>query len=382
MTDTMPVPIDGAVEQPAGAGRPQSPARKEGWIALAEAEPRQEPARLDPGQLTRLDEAAREVYDDARAAWHANLGPLRTPALARIHDDLWELVDANRQDGDRVRGAAAIDAYPGLGKTTAAVSFAKAFHRRERRLRGPETDGGHEHLPVCRVGLTSNTTMKGFNQALLQFYGHPARSRGSAAELAARALDCVLCCGTKLAVVDDIHFLDMTRRDGLEVANHLKWLANEFPVTFVFAGVGLEERGLLSEGLSPLQAGYAQTARRWTRMSIEPFEISTEAGRREWRALLLAIEQRLILARLTPGAVADGLADYLYERSTGHIGSLMTLIARGTHRAVRRETETLTRELLDGITIDHAAEQARSRAESARRARGPSRRGSGSRSTG
>lgn len=80
--------------------------------------------------------------------------------------------------------------------------------------------------------------------------------------------------------------------------------------------------------------------------------------------------------------MADGLADYLYERSTGHIGSLMTLLVRGTHRAVRRETETLTCELLDGITIDHAAEQARPRCKSARRTREPSRRGASSPSTG
>ena len=63
--------------------------------------------------------------------------------------------------------------------------------------------------------------------------------------------------------------------------------------------------------------------------------------------------------RLQPGDVADRLFDYLYARSTGHIGSLMTLVTRGAHHAVRRDVETLTVELLDGITIDDAAEQAR-----------------------
>jgi len=171
-TTSAPQTVEPGPPDAGASARRASVARKEGWIALAEAEPRQPPERLDPDALAALGEGEREVYDDARADWHANLGPLRTPALGQIHDDLWEVVDANRQDDDRVRGAAAIDAHPGLGKTTTALSFAKAFHRRERRLRGHDTPDGHEHLPVCRVGLTSNTTMKGFNQALLDFYGH------------------------------------------------------------------------------------------------------------------------------------------------------------------------------------------------------------------
>jgi hypothetical protein len=62
--------------------------------------------------------------------------------------------------------------------------------------------------------------------------------------------------------VDDVHFLDISRRDGREVANHFKWLANVFPVTFLFAGVGLRARGLLDEGLSGADAVFSQTARR------------------------------------------------------------------------------------------------------------------------
>jgi hypothetical protein len=340
-------------------------ARKEGWISLAEAEPRKAPPSLSVAEIGALGETDREAYNQARADWHANLGPLRTPDLGRIHDELWELLDANRQDPDRVRGAAAIDAYPGLGKTTAALSFAKAFHRREIALHGRATAEGHEHLPVARIGLTSNTTMRGFNQALCDFYGHPGAARGTAGQLASRALDCVLSCATSVIVIDDVHFLNVRRSAGLEVANHLKWLANEFPVTFVYAGVGLRERGLLSEGLSGAESGFAQIARRWTRMSMNPFTLSCEAGRGDWRALLLAIEARLVLARQDPGDVACELVEYLYARSGGHIGSLMSLITRGTYRAVRTGTERLTRELLEGITIDEAAEQARNALQAA-----------------
>ena len=57
--------------------------------------------------------------------------------------------------------------------------------------------------------------------------------------------------------------------------------------------------------------------------------------------------------------VADDLADYLFARSTGHFASLMTLITRGCRRAVRTGTEKLTRDLLDQVRNDAAAEAAR-----------------------
>ncbi len=57
--------------------------------------------------------------------------------------------------------------------------------------------------------------------------------------------------------------------------------------------------------------------------------------------------------------LADQLADYLYARSTGHFASLMTLITRGCHRAIKTGAEPLTAELMDHVRNDEAAEQAR-----------------------
>jgi hypothetical protein len=156
-----------------------------------------------------------------------------------------------------------------------------------------------------------------------------------------------------------VHFLDPRRRDGRDVANHFKYLANTFPVTFIYVGVGLERRGLVSEGLAAGEEELAQNARRWTTLGVDPFEIGTETGRRTWRQLLLAIEKDLVLAGNHPGMVADGLADYLFARSTGHFASLMTLITRGCRRAIRTGTEKLTRDLLDQVRNDAAAEAAR-----------------------
>jgi hypothetical protein len=344
-------------------------ARKEGWAAFVNAVPRQRPESLTRSAIRALGDAAANDYNLRRREWHANLGPLKTPQLAALHEDLWDILDSNLQDGDKAKGAVAIDSAAGLGKTTAALAFGKDFHLREVAERGPRTAEGDERWPVCRVGLTGNTTMKDFNLAMLEFFAHPGVTRGTAAQYIRRALDCVLLCDVRLLIVDDLHFLRWRLSSGVEISNHLKYIANEFPVTLLLIGVGLEAGGLLSEGRSYSDAVLAQTGRRTTVLDMRPFLVTSEEGRREWRQLLLAIEERLVLADTTPGMLAEHLSDYLYTRSTGHIGSLMTLINRGCQRAVRTGTERLTASLLDNVKNDAAAEKARQELDAAIRAR-------------
>ncbi|GAA2254596.1 TniB family NTP-binding protein [Streptomyces sp. NPDC020875] len=333
--------------------------RKEDFKAFVDTPRRDQPQALNRSELAALTVDERDAYNRQRRGWHANLGPIRTPQLAALHEDLWDILDSNVQDGDKAKGAVAVDAFPGLGKTTAVLAFAREFHRREIAELGEFTALGHERWPVCRVGLTGNTGMKDLNRAMLEFFGHPGRVTSTAAQLGLQALDCVLSCEVRLLVLDDLHFLKWRNTSGIEVSNHLKWIANEFPVTLLKVGVGLADKGLFSEGETVGETALAQTGRRTTRLDMPPFTIDTEPGRRHWRQLLLALEQRIVLADTHPGMLADNLSDYLFARSTGHIGSLMTLINRGCQRAQRTGTERLTQDLLDQVKNDTAAEQAR-----------------------
>lgn len=120
-----------------------------------------------------------------------------------------------------------------------------------------------------------------------------------------------------------------------------------------------QAKGLYSEGDSFDDARLAQTGRRTTPLGMRPFTADTDEQRAEWRHLLLAAERKLALAGKFPGMLADSLSDYLFARSTGHIGSLMTLINRGCQRAVRTGAERLDRELMDKVKNDAAAEKAR-----------------------
>jgi len=352
--------------------------RKEGWRDYVEAPKRVRPEELSRSQIRRLSDAAADIYNQRRGDWHNNIGPLRTPQLAALHEDLWDIMDSSTQDGNRAKGAVAIDGYPGLGKTWAAEAFAKEFHKREIRRHGEFTVAGDERWPVCRIGMRGNTSMKDFNAALCDFYAHPGDRRGNknTNQLGSKALDCVQSCETRLLIIDDLHFLHWQRGGGVEISNHFKYIANEFPVTLLFIGIGLGERGVLMEDLcSTIEgAGYSdivleQTARRTTMLEMRPYGLQNDKERRQWNALLATVEERLVLGSKRPGILVEDLSDYLYERSTGHIGSLMELIRRGCARAVRTGTETLTRTVFDSFKIDSAAEKARKELAAAFRTR-------------
>jgi hypothetical protein len=333
---------------------------KRGWLTSVDAPEREQPEALTRAQIADLSEGARLEYRERQAVWNANIGPIHTPQYLRAHEDLWNILNTNREDGDQPRLPAAIDAYPGLGKSTIANAFGRDYHRRQIQLYGELTEEGHERVPVVRIQLTDETTRRDLNSMFCRFFNLPGYDRGNANHLGNKAADAVIACDSTLIIVDDVHFLDMRRTSGRAVANHFKSLTNTFPATFLYVGVGLVDRGLLDDGLGPEQAELAQNGRRWTPLTVEPFSIENEAGRETWRTLLLAVEKSVVLAGKYKGMIADDLSDILYARSTGHFASLMALIKRGCTRAVEvGEEECLTEEILSQVKNDAAAEQAR-----------------------
>jgi hypothetical protein len=353
------------VRRPAAADAPAPPrldnltvSRKEGFRAFAEAPTRHQPENLTVAQLAALSDRARRDYNHRRSIWHANLPLIKTTQVAELLEQLTDIVESNQQDGDKPKGAIAIEGPAGVGKSSAILAFAKDFHLDTIADLGERTGEGHERWPVCRVGLNGNTGIKDFNKAMLGFYNHAGIKRGTAVDFANRALDCVLSCETRLLIVDDIHFLKQ-RTTSVEISNQFKYISNEFPLTIVFIGIDLRQRGFYSDG-GCFEGILGQSGRRITPLKLRDFSLD-EAHRHEWRQLLLAIEQRIMLARKHRGMLV-GLSDVLFERSTGRIGSLTTLVSRACQRAVRTGAEYIDRELLAQIPGDAAAEQQRAEA--------------------
>lgn len=340
-----------------------SPTRLAGWLQEVNR-----PERVQPGHLTRADLAQlspREllIHNDAREVWHANIGPIHTPQLIALHEDLAEIVESNRHDGDKTKLTALVDAYPGLGKSTAVRAYGRHLYRKLVTLRGETTPAGDRRVPVIYIALSGNTQIRGLNASICRFYGLPVT--GDADTLAERAVDAVLSMKTTAIIVDDVHFLAGSKSNAARMANQLKYLSNVFPVTLIYVGVGVQQRGILREGFTREETLLAQFGRRTTPLTLRPFEVESEEGRLEWRTLLKTIERQLVLAEKFPGMLAEELSDYLYARSTGHFASLMSLINRGCLRAIRRGHERLHEGLMDQVKNDAAAEGARQELEAA-----------------
>lgn len=331
---------------------------KEGWRAFVDAAPVPRPDRLSMAQLAGLTPRERGAYDDARIAWHANFGTIVTPQLQAARMELELRVAANQQRGNQVRPATALDGLPGVGKTTIADAFCADFDRRARERLGARTAQGDEHWPVLRIGLSSSTTMRSLNEAICTFYGRPGTKGATANQLGRWAIEQVFACGTQVALIDEVHFIDVRLKDGVKANNHLKYLANVLPVTFIFTGVGLTERRYYREGLTGSSVVLAQTARRWTTLRITPFGYATDTQRGDWSALVSTLEAQLVLAAAGPGMLTRQ-APYLFERTSGYIGSLVNLLRLGATKAIFTGVEALPRALLDEISLDDGAEEAR-----------------------
>ena len=325
--------------------------RKEGFASFAEAPDPARPQDLTMTELKLLDDQAVDHHNRARRDYLANLRPIKTAQAEALFADLAEILEAGlEQPNWQAKSMAAIDAFPGLGKTTIGLAFAKHVHNTLIQKYGRFTDTGHERWPVIRVGMMGDTGVKDFNWAMLEFFAHSGRKTGTASTFLSRALDCALSCESRLLLVDDLQFLQFRSTQGAKLSNQFKSIANEFPVMILFIGHELQAKGLYDD---------PQLAYRITPLELKAFTIDDESGREQWRNFLLALEQRLVLARKYPGMLADDLSDHLYARCHGHIGSLMTLVRRGCQRAFHTGEERLTIELMSQVKLDRAAEQRR-----------------------
>ena len=164
---------------------------------------------------------------------------------------------------------------------------------------------------------------------------------------------------------DEIHNLNLATRAGADASDQLKYLAERIPATFIYAGVDVEGSGLLAGTRG------RQIAGRFGVITCQAFAYGTAAQRQEWQALIATLEQSLRLHRHPPGQLLK-LAGYPHERTDGMIGSLSHLIRGAAVEAVLDGSEKITRETLDRVGLDQAAEATRTRRKNTRNRHDPS----------
>ena len=342
---------------------------KEDWQRFVDTPRSTLPPRHTRTHVAKMRPAERERWNGERIRHHASFGPISTPQMEEIHEHLWRQVNLNFNRPGAGAGTI-IDGLGNSGKTTIIIEFGRRYELTLRSRYSSElTAGGDEFIPVVYVTLPAETTIKGLNLALAEFYGAPYHQRATKDELSVMIQRVARRCATSVFLIDDIHFLDFRDKDHRKLNDHLKYLANTISATFIYAGIGCTQGGLLNEGGSPT---FSQTRKRFSLIPVEPFTIDTGGGRRTWASLLEGIEDELVLFDAHPGMLSRTLAGYLYERSGGYIGPLMSLIRQGANLAIERASGTRAKEvisesLLEGITIDWDHEETRPRWRNRRR---------------
>jgi hypothetical protein len=327
-----------------GAGADEPLTTKEGWRRFVDRQP-VAPDQHNPATVELLTPSQRDAYDEARRDYHADLPLANTPTIQKVIATARLLVQLNRNQVSARRGLI-VSGASGTGKTTALTQLGRT-HERHIRRRHP---GDKHRLPVLYVTVPPAATARMLAVEFARFLGLTFTGRANITDIVDAVCHTAARTRVEIVLVDELHNLNLATRSGAEVSDQLKYFAERLPATFAYAGIDVEAQGLF--------AGVRgrQIAGRFTVIPATPFAYGTSEQREQWRALVATMESTLRLHRHKTGSLV-ALDEYLYQRSGGMIGSLSQLIRGAAILAVEDHSEAITRDLLDIVPVDHAAER-------------------------
>jgi hypothetical protein len=341
------------------------PRTKEEWRSYLDATPPPRPVMPSYRSYLRLPDDERARLDEEREDFHSALVIVRTEQMKQIHHQIHRRMRTNARQAPGARRGIVLDGPATIGKSTLVKVFAADFER-SLRLHHPErftrqgsptpyTVDGYvvDYTPVVYLNIPSQATPKDLSMLLADYLCHPQPHRATKNEITTVVLDGMRLCGVELVVIDDVHFLDLSAREGKVVNDHLKYLANHTAATFIYTGVDLTTSGLFLEGRGSTRA--TQTSGRNTLRTMRPFTVTTDHARREWVAVIKAMEDALVLYRHKPAGLAR-LWRYLHDRTGGSICGLSDLIRESSIEAVLSGQEAISRSLMDTIDISEFAQ--------------------------
>jgi len=264
---------------------------------------------------------------------------IETPAIRKVITEGRRLSYLNR-NAVSGRCGLILSGPAGTGKTTAVTPLGKMTELMHRR-RYPRSGGD---IPVIYITAPPAATPKMIAAEFARFLGLPVTRRLNSTDVVEAACGVCLDARTSLVCVDEIHNLNLATRNGAEVSDTLKYFSERIPATFVYAGISVERAGLLSGTRGEQIAG------RFAMVRTSPFP----AGE-QWSGLVAALEHSLRLHRHAPGTLTS-LDRYLHQRTAGTIGSLFRLIRSAAIQAILDGSERVTRQTLESIDVDVAAE--------------------------
>jgi MoxR-like ATPase len=310
---------------------------REGWRQFTQDEPANV-SLLDDQRWKELSDLDRLRYDEDRIDYHARLIVVATSTVRRIVTAGRRLTMLNRHAISARRGLI-VSGAAGTGKTTAITQLGKT-HELLDRHRHP----GHDRIPVVYVTVPPAATARMLAVEFARFLGIPVAPRQNITDVTESVCGVLCAARTGLVVIDEIHNISLATRNGAEVSDQLKYFSERIPATFVYAGINVQREGLFSGTRGQQIAG------RFSMIPTVRFPYQ-----QEWTAVAATLENALRLHHHTPGTLTD-LDRYLHQRTKGMIGSLSHLIRGAAIEAILDGTEHITKQTLDQIELDYAAE--------------------------
>ncbi len=299
----------------------------------------------------------------------ARFQPISTTSRNKIIDTLLQRLHVNRIGGRGARGSAVLTGYPYIGKTTIAVDIGRRYDLDMRKLLKKRTgqelfipETNDRFIPVIYVCLSSEdvSNLKALYATFARFLGIPKYEKKTTKQLEDAVVKWAKACQTSFIIVDEIHYIDIRSRGVRKTNNAIKTLMNRIPATFLFAGIECENTGIFfdhdSDQKRKADPRLAQLNHRCLKLELKPFQ-SLYGNYQEGIKLINTIDQEIVLVNHQTGDLVQ-LAPYILARTNGHIGSIRDFISLGCYKALKEKTERLTKEILEEIQLDNAAETA------------------------
>ena len=302
----------------------------------------------DAPPLASLTPRDRFAYDQARMDYLSGGLVLSTTAVTRGQLLLTRAFQENRARNSGHAGVM-LSGPSSMGKTTTAKRLMRwVLSQYDKQVPDwRELD----HVPVMYVEVTDKSP-KSFLQEMAAFFGLSVANRDSTADLRTKVVAAVRRARTQLIVVDELHNLAASRAAGLgETIDLLKGLHNDIAATFLYCGIDLPSTSLMNGPRGQ------QLNSRFAMLELEPYVWSHAPHRKAWKALIRNFENQLQLHD-HPEKSLDADAEYLWQRTGGSIGSLSRLLTGAAIDLIQNgaKVELLTRDILDGYTLDRTAE--------------------------
>ncbi|MEV2257315.1 TniB family NTP-binding protein [Streptomyces anulatus] len=288
-------------------------------------------------QMTPAD---REAYDESRLDHHARLLVVATSTIRHTVTCGRRLVLLNRHAISARRGLI-VSGPANTGKTIAVTQLGRS-HELLDRARHPRTT---DRIPVIYITVPPAATARMVAVEFARFLGLPVYGRSSKniTDVIEAVVGVLATARTGLVIVDEVHNISLTTRNGAEVSDTLKYFSERIAATFVYAGIDIEHSNLLTGTRG------AQIAGRFSLINTAPFPYGPE-----WQSLVATLEGTLLLHDHKHGSLSS-IDRYLHTLTGGMIGALSHAIRGAAIDAILTGTEKITKKGIEAVPLDHNA---------------------------